>query len=297
MWWPYGIDSTQQWTLHLVSEALMRIDQVTHCAVDSAPFPTNGLLCFNLPEGRITEEPDADVLFTWRHLTQSTNHGEYGKFTIRVKKGGLWLSGQERLFAPREGYGEGVAFAFGPEAMRSYMRFHRAELFVKGRDGTLFARLYVQINTATTTLSLRARVNKSGSRFVADNNENYQIGVYGSLSDALSNCNVPWWMNRFMDRSQVIMDEERIRALVKSSPGLLGFFAGHYQTPPDLLREVVSQKDPNGHGVVQLLSKNLGAPPSVLRQVMTNAIGWIGRDAQATLETPEDVRRFLTSRD
>jgi len=159
----------------------------------------------------------ADLVFTWRQLPATTNHGEYGKFTISAPKGGIWLWEQERQFAPAENYETGMVFLFGPESLRAYMKLHRAEMFVKSRNGEVYARIFSQLDTGSSTLSLRGRVNSSSNRYVGSRSDSYAIGVYGSLSPSYLNPGVPWWIAVPPTRGQVLLSPERERFLFSES--------------------------------------------------------------------------------
>jgi hypothetical protein len=300
---------TQHTSLRIVAESAIRQDQIHKFSFDAVSFPPDGNIFVNLREGKISDVHEADILLEWRRLPATASHGEYGKFVIRASDGGVLLWEQERLFAPIDGYEDGIEFFFGPNAIKAYMKLHRAELFLKSRNGQLYARVFVQLDTAQSTLSLRARVNASGNNFVDAKADNYEIGVYPSLSPIYMNPGIPWWIEIEPNRGQIIVKEDRLRTLLSNDPGLMfhRYFAEYYQTPPDVLKTMLGGDVVQDHFVPQALAQNLGAPLDVLQQLATNAWtreglstnlwGMVGMKSQATLALPEDVRRFLAGKE
>lgn len=297
MWRPFAAGPGQQWTLHLVSESLIRQEQIRSLNFESVGFPQNGQLCFDLGKGEISDDGHADIVFLWKRLPATANHGEYGKYVIRAPKGGVWFWEQERLFAPKENYEAGMVFFFSPASLSTYMKKRRAELFVKSREGQIYARVFAQLDTGNSTLSIRARVNDSANRFVDAKADNYRIGVYGSLSPDYLNPGVPWWIPIDPVRGQVILTPERANSILSGNVSKMrhpAYFAGHYQTPPSILAALAGSSLMQDHYVPQALAKNLAAPESVLQQVKTNAAAWKVKEIEGTLASPEDLKRFLT---
>lgn len=298
MWRPFAVGPGQQWTMHLVSESLIRQEQIHSLNFESVGFPQDEQLCIDLAKGEISDAAHADLMFRWQRLPATSNHGEYGKYVIRSPKGGLWFWEQERLFAPMENYEDGMVFFFSPSSLSAYMKKHRAEFFVTSRDGQIYARVFAQLDTGNSTVSVRARVNSSGSRFVDAKADNYKLGVYGSLSPDYLNSAVPWWISRDPTRGQVILSEQRKDAIFAGEVTKMCFpsyFAGHYQTPLSVLAAMVDSTLMQDHYVPQTLAKNLAAPASVLQRMKTNAAAWKVKEIEATLALPEDVKRFLTT--
>jgi len=298
MWRPFVAGPAQQWTLHLVSEALIRQEQIRNLNFESVGFPQGGQLCFDFVEGKISGAADADIIFQWQRLPATASHGEYGKYVIRAPKGGVWFWEQERLFAPKENYENGMVFFFSPSSLNTYMKKRRAEFFVTSRDGQVHARVFAQLDTGTSTLSIRARVNATGNRFVDAKADNYKLGVYGSLSPNYLNPAVPWWIPTDSVRGQVILSPERANGILSGDVSKMRFpayFAGHYQTPPSVLAKMAGSSLMQDHYVPQTLAKNLAAPASILQQMKTNAAAWKVKEIEATLALPEDVKRFLTA--
>lgn len=292
MWRPFETGTAPQWTLHLVSKALMQQEQLRRLDFTSIPFPASGLIGLNLVDGTCSDTTNADVVFEWRHLPATTNHGDYGRFAIIAPKVGVWFWEQERLFAPTVGYERGMTFFFGPNYQRAYMQRHRAEFFVKSRDGQVYARIYSQMNTADSTLSLRGRSNASSNRFVDAAGGHYKLGVYGSLSPDYLNPGVPWWIPIEPSRGQVRMSEGHLRMMATSFPA---YFAGDYQTPKDVLEGMANGPLMHDHYVPQYLAKNVSTPPEILQRLVKSEPGWNGKDAQATLSLPDDLKEFLKS--
>lgn len=297
LWRPFEAGPAQQWTLHLVGDSLIRQEQIHSLSFGPIGFPQNGELCFDLAKGQISDAAHADVVFLWQRLPATANHGEYGKYVIRAPKGGVWFWEQERLFAPKENYEDGMVFFFSPSSLSAYMKRRRAEFFVKGRDGQVYARVFAQLDTGDSTLSVRARVNSSGNRFVDAKADNYKLGVYRSLSPTHLNPSVPWWIPIDPSRGQVILSPERASSMLSGEVTKVRFpayFASHYQTPPSVLAKMAGSSLMQDHYVPQALAKNLAASVSVLQNVKTNAAAWNGKEIEATLALPEDVKQFLT---
>ena len=301
MWRPYGTGTAPQWTMHLVSEALMQQSQIKNIEFTSTPFFHSDRIGLNLVDGTISDTTNVDVVFYWRHLQATTNHGDYGKFIIYAPKGGVWFWEQDRLFAPTEGYEKGIAFLFGAEFYGkksfSYANPHCAEFFVKSRDGKVFARVYFKINPTDGTLYLRARANNTGNRFVDAKGGAFETGYSGSMSENYLNPGVPWWIPIDPYRGQIIMPEERLRMMATNFPA---YFAGHYQTPPDILEWMTNSNLIQDHYIPQYLARNYTAPTNVLEKLIEidpNGNRWFGKDARAVLGTPEDVKSFWRSRD
>jgi hypothetical protein len=298
MWRPFAAGPGQQWTLHLVSESLIRQEQIRSLDFESVGFPQNGQLCIDLAKGEISDTAHADIVFLWKRLPTTADHGEYGKYVIRVPKGGVWFWEQERLFAPKENYEDGMVFFFSPSSLSAYMKKRRAEFFVTSRDGQVYARVFAQLDTGNSTLSVRARVNSAGNRFVDAKADNYKLGVYGSLSPDYLNPAVPWWIPIDPTRGQVILSEKQVNVIFASEVTRMRFpsyFAGHYQTPARVLGAMIGSALMQDHYVPQSLAKNLAAPTPILQQMMTNTAAWRVKEIQTTLALPEDVRRFLTA--
>ncbi len=298
MWRPFEAGPAQQWTLHLVSESLIRQEQIRNLNFESASFPQDGQLCFDLAKEEISDAAHADLVFRWQRLPATANHGEYGKYVIRAPKGGVWFWEQERLFAPKENCEDGMVFFFSPSSLSAYMKKRRAEFFVTSRDGQIYARVFAQLDTGNSTLSVRARVNSRGNRFVDAKADNYKLGVYGSLSPDYLNPVVPWWIPTDPPRGQVILSKKRANMIFVGEVTKMRFpsyFAGHYQTPPSVLSAMVGSALMQDHYVPQSLAKNLAAPIPVLQQMKTNAAAWKVKEIDATLALPEDVKRFLAA--
>ena len=304
MWHPYGSAKSGPWDFHLVSEALMKQDQIKQIEFSSIPFFQNDHIGLNLIDGTISDSTNADIVFWWRHLPATTNHGDYGKFTICAPKGGVWFWEQDRLFAPTEGYEQGMTFLFGTQftgthsfSYNAYPYRRRTEFYVKSRNGKVYARVYAELNTANHTLSLRARVNASGNRFVDTKGGEYAIGVYSSMSENYLNPGVPWWIAMDSDRAQVIMPEERLRMMATN---FTAYFAGHYQTPPDILEWMTNSNLIHDHYIPQYLARNYSAPTNVLEKLIEidpKGSRWFGNDARAVLNAPEDVKSFFRNGD
>jgi len=298
MWRPFAAGHGQQWTLHLVSESLIRQEQIRSLSFEGVGFPQNGELCFDLTKGELSDAAHADIVFLWKHLPAAANHGEYGKYVIRAPKGGVWFWEQERLFAPKENYEDGMVFFFSPSSLGTYMKKRRAEFFVTSRAGQVYARIFARLDTGNSTLSVRARVNSTGNRFVDAKADNYQLGVYGSLSPDYLNPAVPWWIPIDPTRGQVILSEKRANMFFAGELTKMRFpsyFAGHYQTPPSVLAALVENPLIKDHYVPQSLAKNLAAPIPILQQMKTNAATWKINEIEATVALPADVKRFLTA--
>jgi len=297
MWRSFETGPAQQWTLHLVSEALIRQEQIRSLNFGSVSFPANGQLCLDLVKGAISDAEHSDIIFFWQRLPATPNHGEYGKYVIRAPRGGVWFWEQERLFAPKENYEDGMVFFFSPASLNTYMKKRRAEFFVKSRDGQIYARVFAQLDTGNSTLSVRARVNSSGNRFVEAKADNYKLGVYGSLSPDYLNPGVPWWIPIDPVKGQVILTPARANSILSGNVSQMRFpayFAGHYQTPPIILAALADSSLMQDHYVPQALAKNLAAPESVLERLKTNAAAWKVKEIDGTLATPEDLKQYLT---
>lgn len=304
MWHPYDSLKSGSWDFHLVSEALMRQDQIKDMEFSSVPFFQNGRIGLNLVDGTISDSTNADVVFEWRHLAATTSHGNYGRFTILAPEGGVWFWEQDRFFAPAEGYEQGMIFFFGIEffggksfSYNTYPYRRRTEFYVKSRNGQVYARLYAELNTADQTLSLRTRVNASRNRFIDAKGGAYVMGVYGSMSENYLNPGVPWWISMDPVRSQVIMTDERLRMMATN---FTAYFAGHYQTPPDVLELMTSSNFINDHYIPQNLARNYSAPTNVLNKLIKidpNGNRWFGKDARSVLNAPEDIKDFLINKD
>jgi len=304
MWHAYGLVKPGPWDFHLVSEALMKQDQIKNIEFSSIPFSQNGYVGLNLIDGTISDATNADIIFEWRHLAATTNHGDYGKFNVYAPKGGVWFWEQDRLFAPTEGYEQGMTFFFGINffgdksfSYNTYPYRRRTEFYVKSRNGQVYARVYAELNTADHTLSLRARVNASGNRFVDTKGGAYAIGVYSSMSENYLNPGVPWWISMGPVRSQVVMPEDRLRMMATN---FTAYFAGHYQTPPDILEWMTNSNLIHDHYIPQYLARNYSVPTNVLEKLIEidpNGNRWFGKDARTVLGAPEDVKSFLRSRD
>ena len=295
MWRP---GAYTQWTLHLFDETRIRKEQLHSFELQSIPFPADRQIGLNLATGSISPVDEADIVFRWKRLPGNTNHGDYGKYVIRAVNGGLWFWEQERLFAPKEGYEDGMIYFYDPGSLAAYMKLRRCEFFAMSRDGQMYARVFAQLDTGNSTLSLRARVNASGNRFVDAKSETYAVGVYGSLSPNYLNPGVPWWLDQRPPKAQVIFSEKRARELFSNAPAKLPFpeyFAGHYQTPGNVLAAMVNGPLMQNHYVVQNLAKNYAAPASVLQQLKTQLPASQTKDVDDTLAVPGDLKRFLTS--
>jgi hypothetical protein len=297
MWRPYGSSKPPYATLHLLSESLMQTNQIRSWTFDSVRFPQGGQISLDLTTGKTSETTNSDLVFRWERLAATTNHDECGKFTICAPQGGVWLWEGERLFAPVEGYEKGVVFFFGADALRTYMKRRRAEFFVTSREGKVYARVFVEMNTENSSLSLRTRVNAFGSRFVDEKGGAYAIGVYGSLSPDYLGPDDPWWIRPVGIRGvgwQVIMPDDRLRAIAPMFPT---YFAEHYQTPPGLLAEISMGEARRNRYAARGLASNLAAPPELLRHLKSNSPAWpVGKEVDSTLSTPEDLRQFLIAR-
>lgn len=296
MWRPFGTGTAPQWTMHLVSKRLMNQQDLRRLDFSSIPFSSNGVIGLNLVDGTISHTTNADVVFEWRHLASTANHDDYGRLDIIAPTGGVWFWEQERIFAPTVGYENGMTYYFTGGALRKYPQRRRSEFYVNSRGGQVYARLYSQLNTGDFTLSVRGRANASGTRFVDASGGNYKIGVYRSLSADYLNPGVPWWIPIEPERGQVILSDARLRAMATSFPA---YFAGHYQSPKDLLEWMANGKLMHDHYVPQYLAKNVSTPPEILHRLVKFEPGWNGwyaKDAQATLDLPEDMKTFLKSK-
>jgi len=300
MWYPYGSKRPGPWDFHLVSEGLMQQSQVKTIEFASIPFFQSGHVGLNLIDGTISDSTNADVVFKWNHLPATPSHGDYGKFVIIAPTGGVWFWEQDRLFAPRVGFEQGMTFCFGinfignkSSVYNAYPYRRRAEFYVKSRNEKVYARVYAELNTADHTLSLRARVNATGNRFVDTKGGAYAIGIYGSMSPNYLNPGVPWWISIEPYRGQVIMPEERLR---KMATNFTAYFAGHYQTPPDILEWMTSSNLIHDHYIPQHLARNYSAPTNVLEKLISidpEGRRWFGKDARAVLDAPQDVKSFF----
>lgn len=299
MWEPWEHGPTKPWKFHLFNEALMRRDQIRSFDHDSIAFPKDGQLCFNLVTGETSDPANADLVFRWQRLPATADHGAYGKYIISAPKGGVWLWEQERLFAPATNYESGMVFFFGPEALGAYMKRHRAEMFVTSRNGQVYARVYSQLDTGGSALSIRGRVNSSHNRFVDSKSESYAIGVYGSLSPNYMNPGVPWWYEIRLERNQVILSPDHASIVFSGNAKDLRwpeYFAGYYKTPAAILEMMATGPLAQDFHVPQALAKNLAAPAAVLQELKKNA-GLRARGVEATLAVPEDLKEFLTNFD
>jgi hypothetical protein len=301
MWHPYGSAKSDPREFHLVSEALMQPSQIKNVEFTSVPFSKNGCIGLNLADGTVSDTPDADVLFHWSHLAATSAHGNFGKFTILAPRGGVWFWEEDRLFAPQEGYEQGVTFFFGVNffgeqsyPFNTYPFRLRAEFYVKSENGKIYARVYIELNTADHTVSLRARVNTTGNRFVDSKGGAYALGVYPSMSPNYLNPGVPWWIPMGPVRSQVKMPDDRLREM---STNLTAYFAGHYQTPTDILEWLASSNLIRDHNhIPQCLARNYSTPTNVLTGLIKsdpNGNQWYGKNARSVLATPEDIKSFL----
>jgi hypothetical protein len=281
-------------TFHLFNTQAAQSGQLRRHDFGIVLFPADGQLFFNMAEGKSSNDSEYDILFRWRRLSATAEHGEYGKLVIRAHAGGIWLSEAEKLFAPAVGYQEGMVFFFDPKAMDAYMKFKRLELFLKSRNGLIHARVFAQLDMGKSALALRARVNPSGSLFVDAKDEGF-----GSMSPSYLNPNIPWWLRIRPEIGQIITTDDQIRKYLAADGRTLSFtryFAAHYQTPPDMLESMISN-NLSDHYVPQALAKNLGAPSNVLERFASSVPPWRSNEVQAVLSLPEDVKRFLKERD
>ena len=275
----------------------MREDQIKKIELTSTPFFQDGRIGLNLADGTISDTTNTDVVFDWQHLLAATNHGDYGKLIIYAPKGGVWFWTQDRLFAPMEGYEKGITFIFGTQFEGkhsfSYSNQHFAEFYVKSRDGQIFARVYIELNPTKATLSFRARVNVSGNRFVDAKGGGYETGYSSSMCEDYLNPRIPWWIPMDSYRAQIIMPEERLRIMATNFPA---YFAGHYQTPVDILEWLTNSNLIHDHYIPQYLARNYSAPTNVLEKLIEidpKGSRWFGKDAKAVLNAPEDVKIFF----
>lgn len=301
MWHAFGAPKRGSWDFHLFDEALVREDQIKKSEFTSIRFSTNGQIGINLLNGTVSDLTNADIVFEWRQLRATADHGDYGRFRIYSPLGGLWFWEQERLFAPMEGYEKGMTFFFGTKFFgnggypySSYPYRRRAEFYVKSRKGKIYARAYVELNTADHTLSLRVRANASGSRFVDAKGGAYVMGVYSSMSPIYLQPEIPWWISMDPLRAQVIMPSA---SLIIISTNFPGYFAEHYQTPSDILQWMVNSDVIRQPSVPRSLARNYAAPTNVLQKLIEmdpNGNRWFGKDAHTVLDTSEEIKKFLT---
>jgi len=296
MWQPLGTGPAKTWTLHLMDVALVRPDQIRAWNLEAIPFGADGRIGIDVVEGKEIDAASADLVFHWERLQATAAHGEYGKLAVIVPKGGLWSWGEERLLAPKENYERGMVFFFEPRFMNAERKERRAEFFIASRDGQVYGRVYAQLNTGKSTLSLRARINHSGSRFVEYKNESYATGNYASLSPDNFNSEVPWWLPTGPRKGQVILSTKRAGEIFGQDPGTMpvpDYFAGHYQTPPTVLKAIAGSPLMRDFKIVRALSGNLAAPKAVLEQLKTNE--GKSEDFEAAFSAPEDLKQFLTA--
>jgi len=262
----------------------------------SMPFPSDGRIYFNLIDGTYGTAGNADLMFQWHRLKAATNHGEYGKWTIRAGNGGIRLAEGEKLFAPRDGYEDGVVFFFDPKSIGGYMKFSRVEFFLKSREGSIYARVYAQLDRAAATISVRARINRSGTPFIDNLAENYAIGVYGSLSGYSASAE-PWWSGLWPEKGQVLITEARIRELINGDDRYKKFtrhFAGYYGLPGDILENVARACIDGDLEVTKQLAKNVSVPTNIMQRVAATPIPWVSETIRSTLATLSEVKQFLT---
>ncbi len=78
------------------------------------------------------------------------------------------------------------------------------------------------------------------------------------------------------------------------------YFAGHYQTPPDILEWMTNSNLIQDHYIPQYLARNYTAPTNILEKLIEidpNGNRWFGKDARAVLNAPEDVKDFFRNED
>ena len=299
-WYPIGAAKPGPWDFHLADETQMRQEEISKLEFTSVPFPQDGQIGLDLVEKTLSNPKNPDIVFQWRHLAAAKNHGDYGTLSVFAPKGGVWFWEQDRLFAPTAGYEQGITFIFGTQfrgahgfSYNAYPHRRRAEFYVKSRDGKVYARVYAELNTANQTLSLRARVNNSGNRFVDATGGAYQIGVYSSMSGNYLNPGDPWWIQMDSDRAQVIMPEERLRVMATN---FTAYFAGHYRTPSDILEWLADSNHIQDHYIPQYLARNYATPTNVLTKLIEadpSGSRWFGEDARAVLNSPQDVKNIF----
>jgi hypothetical protein len=287
---------------HTTSVEMHREDAVRDFALikrefSAVPFPNDGRLFFNFSSGEIVTPDRAEILFDWQQLAASTNYGRYGKWTIRSVNGGIRLSEQERLFAPRDGYEDGVVFFFDPERMNAYMKYSRIEFFLRLNDNRMHARVYAQLDRQSNRISIRVRVNPSGALYLGDSVENYAIGVYGSLS-GFALANEPWWLRMQPERAQLLIEESRLRQLIKEhgqSGGFLNHFAGYRCLPADIGEAIADACVKGDLNLSKEFAQNIWIERSVAQRVAAATIPWVSNNFHSSMMTPIEVRDFLAT--
>ena len=129
-------------------------------------LPTNDVVSLNLwpTQNATTKEV---IIFKLRSKA-IPGHGLLQKFIVHAPYGGgIFLQNEEQEFAPPDGYEEGFIFFFGPDMRGTTISTKSFELFYRGTDERTFARVHGEVDLARATISLQARVNTDGSRYVA----------------------------------------------------------------------------------------------------------------------------------